>query len=160
MVVAIGSTSSKSSLRARNFCDKQRLCGPANWPSNGGAEHLGAFVNRVHLVDGLPIPVCLFKRTPGSKAFRGVAGYGDCAAKDETFYGVRGHLLIRLQDVITACRLIPANGSEREALWEMLSGSKGLVIGDKGYLSTELQAQLQGYGINLQTALRENMQDE
>jgi len=123
------------------------------------AEHLGAFADTVHLVDGLPIPVCRFKRAPGSRVFRGVADFGYCAAKDETFYGFRGHLLISLQGVITAFTLTPAKGSEREALWEMLPGIKGLVIGDKGYLSAELQAQLQGYGINLQTALRENMQD-
>jgi hypothetical protein len=96
------------------------------------AEHLGAFADAVHLVDGLPIPVCRFKRAPGSKAFRGVADYGYCAAKDETFYGFRGHLLISLQGIITAFSLTPANGSERAGLWEMLPGIKGLLIGDKG----------------------------
>jgi len=56
---------------------------------------------------------------------------------------------IDLQGVITAFTLTPANGSEREALWEVLPGIKGLVIGDKGYLSADLQAELRRYGINL-----------
>lgn len=125
----------------------------------GLAEDLGAFTETVHLVDGLPIAVCGFKRALRSRVFRGVADFGHCAAKGETFYGFRGHLLISLQGVITAFSLTPANGSEREALWEMLPGIKGLLIGDKGYLSADLQAQLRRYGIDLQTALRENMPD-
>ena len=37
---------------------------------------------------------------------------------------------------------------------------RGLLIGDKGYLSHSLQHQLQAVGIQLETALRSNMQDE
>lgn len=123
------------------------------------AQALGAFCDEVHLVDGLPLPICHFKRAHFSKLFRGTATYGYCAAKEETFYGFRGHLLISMRGVISAFTLTAANGSEREALFEMLPGIRGLLIGDKGYLSAALQEELRGQGIDLQTASRENMKD-
>src|SRR5262249_36901538 len=86
------------------------------------AEQLGALLDDTHVVDGLPMPVCHFKRAPRSTVFRGQAGYGYCAAKEETFYGFRGHLLISLRGIITAFTLTAATGSERLALWEMLPG--------------------------------------
>jgi hypothetical protein len=94
------------------------------------------------------------------RSFKGEAAYGYCAAKKQTYYGFHGHLLISLTGVIAALRLTPANGSEREALWDMVSTIQGLLIGDKGYLSSSLQRQLQAVGIQLETALRSNMPDE
>ena len=44
--------------------------------------------------------------------------------------------------MITGFTATPANGSEREALWEMLPGIQGLLIGDKGYISQELKKEL------------------
>ena len=47
-----------------------------------------------------------------------------------------------LEGVITGFTLTPANGSERDALWEVASGINGLLIGDKGYLGNDLRAAL------------------
>ena len=55
--------------------------------------------------------------------------------------------------------LTAANGSEREALWDVLPTIQGLLIGDKGCLSAALQQDLRQVDIELQTALRSNMQD-
>lgn len=123
------------------------------------AAKLGAFRDRVHLVDGIPIPLCGFSRAPSCRCFKGIAAYGYCAAKKQTYYGFHGHLLISATGVITGFSLTPANGSEREALWEMVSSIHGLLIGDKGYLSVPLQQELRQVGIELETALRSNMHD-
>lgn len=127
---------------------------------NKFARDMGAFVDNIHLVDGLPIPVCHFKRAFFSKVFRGEAACGYCAAKDEHYYGFHGHLLISLSGVITGFTVTTANADEREAPWEILPGVHGLVIGDKGYISALLHNNLLAHGIDLQTALRENMKDE
>jgi hypothetical protein len=124
------------------------------------ARKLNAFTDPVHLVDGLPIAVCRFKRAFFSKIFRGEAAYGYCASKDEKFYGFQGHLLISLTGTITSFSLSAANQDEREVIWELLESTRGLVIGDKGYISSELHEQLLAHGIDLQTALRENMKDQ
>lgn len=123
------------------------------------AAQLGAFSDPVHLVDGIPIPLCGFARAPSCRSFKGIAAYGYCAAKKQTYYGFHGHLLISATGVITSFSLTPANGSERETLWEMVSSIHGLLIGDKGYLSAPLQQELRQVGIELETALRSNMQD-
>jgi hypothetical protein len=103
----------------------------------------------VHLIDGIPIPLCCFSRAPRCHSFRGEADYGYCAAKKQTYYGFHGHLLISTTGVITGFTLTPANGSEREALWDVVSNIHGLLIGDKGYISQFLHQQLQPAGIFL-----------
>lgn len=89
------------------------------------AEAIGAFGDAVHLVDGIPMPLCCFTRAPRCRSFRGQADYGYCAAKAETFYGFRAHLLISSTGVITGCTLTPANGDEAK-----LSGTYYLGLRD------------------------------
>src|SRR5215218_2257046 len=57
------------------------------------AKILGAFSDSLHLIDGLPIPVCKFARANFSRIFRGEATYGYCATKKEIYYGFHGHLV-------------------------------------------------------------------
>ncbi len=123
------------------------------------ATQLGAFDEDVHLVDGLPMSLCCLTYAARCRSFQGEASYGYCAAKDEFFYGFRGHLSISVSGVITGFALTPANGDEREALWEVIPGIRGLLIGDKGYLSQPLHEALLPSGVNLQTAMRSNMKD-
>ena len=121
---------------------------------------LGAFTDKIYIVDGLPVPVCHFKRAFFSKIFRGKAGYGYCAAKDEKFYGFRGHLLISFSGVVTGFTVTNASADERDALWELLPGIHGLIIGDKGYISGDLHGELLTHDIDLETPIRSNMHDD
>ena len=68
--------------------------------------------------------------------------------------------MISAEGVITGFCLTGANGSEREALWDVVDGIEGLLIGDKGYLSSSLQSDLSVNQLNLQTPKRSNMVDE
>ena len=83
-----------------------------------------------------------------------------CASKDEKYYGFHGHLVISIEGVITGFSLTAANVSEREALWDVVDGIKGLLIGDKGYLGASLQRDLNQYQLNLQTPKRSKMMEE
>ncbi len=87
---------------------------------------LGAFEDNVHLIDGMPIPLCCFTRANRCRLFQAESDYGYCAAKDEVYYGFRGHLVVSAVGVITGFTLTPANGSEREAVWDVISGIRGL----------------------------------
>ncbi len=64
---------------------------------------------------------------------------GNARSKNYRFHG---HLLISSTEVITGFSLTPANGSEREALWDIVHPIQGLVIGDKGYICAILQQEL------------------
>jgi hypothetical protein len=121
------------------------------------AIQLGALADDVHLIDGLPMRLCCITYAPRCQSFQGSASYGYCAAKDEYFYGFRGHLNVSLNGVITGFTVTPANGDERTALWEISQGIQGLLIGDKGYLSADLKRDLAASGIQLETPLRSNM---
>jgi hypothetical protein len=123
------------------------------------AVALGGWSDDIHLIDGLPIPLCGFTRAPRCRSFKGSAAYGYCAAKKQTYYGFHGHLLVSASGVISGFSLTPANGSERQALWDLVEPIRGLLIGDKGYLSATLQQELSHVGIRLETAVRSNMSE-
>ena len=114
----------------------------------------------ISVVDGIPMPVCGFTRANFSKVFKGVAAFSYCAAKDEKYYGFKGHLVIDSQGVVSDFTLTPANTDEREALLDMLPTLKPLTLGDKGYIcsGTRLE-EIQSCGTVLATPKRGNMKE-
>jgi hypothetical protein len=106
------------------------------------AEKMGGFAEDVHLIDGIPIPLCCITRAPRCKSFRGEADYSYCASKKQKYYGFHGHLMISANGIITGFSLTPANVDERDALWDLVPQIQGLLIGDKGYISSFLKTEL------------------
>lgn len=123
------------------------------------AASLHAFEDTLHIIDGLPIPVCKFARAHYSSLFKGEVAYGYCASKKERIYGFRGYIVINSIGVITEATLTKANVDERDACLELVGKIKGLLLGDKGYIRPELQNQLKEQGLNLETPLRGNMKE-
>ena len=123
------------------------------------AVSLHAFGDSLHIVDGLPMPVCKFARAYFSKIFKGQATYGYCATKKEHYYGFRGHVVINSIGVITAATFTGANIDERDVCPELVEKIKGLLLGDKGFIRPELQNELKNQDVYLQTSLRDNMTD-
>jgi hypothetical protein len=119
----------------------------------------GAVADPIHRGDGCPLPVCLLARASPCRLFPEIADYGYGAAKRPYYYGRHGPLMITINGVITAWTVTSASGDEREALGDLTEGVQGLVIGDKGYISAFLQAELAATGVDLQTPLRANMTD-
>jgi len=113
----------------------------------------------VHITDGVPMPICHLARASRSKLFKGEAAFGFCAAKDEYYYGFKGHVIINLKQQVVGFTLAPANIDERDVLDNMRGVLSGLLIGDKGLLSKTKQAELAEVGIDLQTPLRDTMDD-
>lgn len=125
------------------------------------ALQLGAFADSLHLSDGFPMPICHFKRAYFSRLFTGEAAYGYCASKDETYYGFKGNVLINSQGVITEMTVTSANIDERDSLWDLIPGVSGMIIADKGLIGADYQEELRQFSqINLQTAVRSNMQEK
>lgn len=102
-------------MQAANlWCYKQKL-------QQMLAKKLGAMADPIHLIDGIPLPLCHYQRAKSCRLLRGLASFAYCAAKDEKHYGFKGHVVMSLYVVITGFSLTPANGSERDALWEAVS---------------------------------------
>lgn len=124
------------------------------------ALELGAFDDNLHVIDGFPIPVCHFARARRGVLFKGEAGYGRCASKNQVYFGFKGHLLVTGSGIITSFMLTPANIEEHSTVEDLTEGIQGLLIGDKGFISESLKSRLKKKNINLQTPLKKNMKDE
>jgi hypothetical protein len=121
---------------------------------------LGALDDNLHIIDGFPIPVCHFARARRGKLFKGEAGYGRCAAKNQVYYGFKGHLVINGSGLISSLMITPAHVEEHNPVEELLQGMHGIVIGDKGFISSVLKSRLKNKNIDLQTPLKKNMKED
>lgn len=97
------------------------------------------------IIDSLPTPVVQFHLVPGStgdwRAFG--ATFGKVPTKKQTIFGYRLHLLITLGGLILDFELTPANTTDLEAGFEMLSQHTDLeVLGDKAYISAQKAEEL------------------
>lgn len=117
--------------------------------------------SNLSIIDGFPIPVCGFRRAYFSKLFKGNADYGYCAAKNLHYFGFKGHLLIDERGLIVDCAIAAANIDEREMIFDISSEFAPNLLGDKGYICTEIRKEeLRNAGINIHTPLRDNMKDD
>ena len=105
----------------------------------------------VFIVDSFPIPICDFKRAKASKsdlkwaeATGTLATYGHCATKGlGTFFGFRGHLITTGAGLPVDFAIASADVDDRDVL-RLLSerGRYPILLGDKGYISEQLQDEL------------------
>ena len=105
----------------------------------------------VFIVDSFPIPVCDFKRAKSSKSdFKWADGtgtfatYGHCATKSlGTFFGFRGTLITTATGVPIDFGITSADRDDRDILPLLAErGEYPIILGDKGYISQRLQAEL------------------
>jgi hypothetical protein len=123
------------------------------------ATNLGALEDTLHIIDGFPIPTCHFARARRGRLFKGEAGYGRCASKNEVYYGFKGHMVITGSGLISSLMITPANIEEHQPVEELLKGMRGIVVGDKGFISNNLKTRLKKSNIELETPLKKNMKD-
>jgi Transposase DDE domain len=117
------------------------------------------FLRRIQvIIDGVPLPLCAFARARHCRRLRESAAYGYCAAKQMTFWGIKGYPLMRMDGVICAFWSMPANADERCVLDHLLGTVKGLLLGDKGFqMKEDKQAELLKNNIQLIVPSRKNM---
>lgn len=102
-----------------------------------------SYYNSIRIVDSMPIPVCEFGRAHFSKCFKGVASYGRCASKKETYFGFKLHALTTVDGFVTDFVITPANIDDRNAIWDLCGKYKSIsIIGDKGYINKRLTPEL------------------
>ncbi len=116
--------------------------------------------DRQCVIDSLPLPVVQFYLVPGSTGDWRVheATYGKVPSKKQTIFGFKLHLLITLGGLILDFELAPANVTDLEVGFELLSEHTDLsVLGDKAYISAEKAAELFAHNrIRLMTLPRRN----
>jgi hypothetical protein len=93
----------------------------------------------------VPIPVVQFHVVPGASREWAIYGasFGKVVTKKQTIFGYKLHVLVTLNGVILDFHLAPAHVADRTVGAELLAEHTDLtVLGDKGYISAPLAAEL------------------
>lgn len=129
-------------------------------------DSLDVAQDRQCIVDSLPLPMVQFRLVPFASSSSDWQAYGSTygkvPSKKQTIFGYKLHLLIAMNGVILDFELAPANESDLEVGFELLSEHTDLhVLGDKAYISAEKAAHLwQQNRIQLTTIPRRNQQKQ
>ena len=109
----------------------------------------------LYFIDATKLAVCHNLRESRHKVFK------DFAAKGKTstgwFFGFKLHLLINHVGEIISINISPGNKDDRSFLTKLCKGLKGLVFGDRGYISKDKAQILEKQGLKLITTLKKNM---
>lgn len=126
------------------------------------AHPLDTDVERLRVVDSAPIPICTYTR--GSRC-RSIPfeyrdeWFGVCTSKKTKFFGPRCHATIALDQMIDSWCLAPGSYHDLRPVPALLEDQCNLaVIGDKAYVSADLDDQIWEDGEHLNLSLRKTNQ--
>lgn len=110
----------------------------------------------VSFIDSTPLVVCRNQRINQHKVFAGLAARGKSSMG--WFFGFKLHLVVNDQGELLGCYLTAGNVDDRKPVPHLARDLFGKLIGDKGYISQSLTAQLiDTLGLHLVTFLRTNV---
>ncbi|HEL1904854.1 TPA: IS982 family transposase [Streptococcus suis] len=114
--------------------------------------------DKLAIIDSFPLPLCQPVRNHRVTIFKGLADIGYNASKHLWFYGFKVHMLMTLSGYILNYVVTPASVHDIKVVYELLEGCKqSVILGDLGYLSSELKKDLEQEGYHLWTPFRKNM---
>lgn len=139
---------------------RRNLCNIINLLRKRLLEKLSIHLDPYRIIDSLPIPVCHYARSSRCKGFKGEASYGICEAKGEKIYGFKLHVLATINGIVTDFVLAKASHHDVSLVWDLVNYYQNLsVIGDKGYVSSNLEKELKtARNVNLLAMKRKNQQ--
>jgi len=131
-------------------------------------HYLFAFVNTVRtgedtgvsIVDSKHLKACHNRRIKSNKVFRGIAQRGKTSTG--WFYGMKLFLIINSNGEVMRATLTAGNVADNnfEHLKKLFQNFKGLMIGDKGFLSSKVFNEFLEKGLKLITKLKSNMKNK
>ncbi|AUS05095.1 IS982 family transposase [Pseudotamlana carrageenivorans] len=128
------------------------------------ASHFNEFED-YFVVDSMPLEVCKLSRSSRSKICKentyAFPDKGYCAAQSSNYYGYKLHAVCSVNGVFQSIDLSPASVHDINYLKDIkMQISDCTLIGDKGYLSTEIQLNLfETCNITLNTPMRSNQKN-
>jgi len=143
---------------------KRRLANKINDLRMKIAKSFNEF-EKFFIIDSMPVEVCKLSRSSTSKICKD-ADYcypnrGFCASQQMHFYGYKLHAVCSVNGVFQSIDLSPASVHDIHYLKDIREQfSDCTLLGDKGYLSSEIQIDLFNYAnIELETPKRINQKD-
>jgi len=120
---------------------------------------------KFYIIDSMPVEVCKLSRSNTSKICKDVdycyPNRGFCASQQMHFYGYKLQAVCSVNGVFQSVDLSPASVHDIHYLKDIKDQlSNCTLLGDKGYLSSEIQIDLFNYAkIELETPKRINQKD-
>jgi len=111
----------------------------------------------VSFIDSLPVAVCHNRRIHWHRVFEGLARRGKSSV--DRFFGFNLHLVVNDVGELLAVWLTPGNVDDRKPVPRLTRKLIGKLIGDRGYISQKLFAELIGRGLQLITKIKRNMKN-
>ncbi len=111
--------------------------------------------HEISYIDSTCLKACHIKRASSHKTFKGIAEKGHTSVG--WFYGFKLHLVIDAYGNIVDFCVSKGNKHDTYGLDKLTKNIKGLLFGDKGYISQKKAKQLEDKGIKLITKPRKNM---
>jgi hypothetical protein len=108
-------------------------------------------------IDATPLRVCHNRRIDQHQVFDRLAARGRSSVG--WFFGFKLHIVVKDRGELLACCVTPGNTDDRQPVDKLTQTLFGKLIGDKGYISQALFAQLFERGLQLITKLRSNMKN-
>ena len=114
------------------------------------------------IVDSMPLEICKNARATRSRICKDQQGafpnYGFCAAQNAKYYGYKLHAVCSVDGIFENFDLAPASVHDVHYLKDIQQQmSDCVILGDKGYLSQQLQLNLfETVNIKLETPMRSN----
>jgi hypothetical protein len=109
----------------------------------------------IYFIDSTCLPVSHLQRSRRHRTFNEVANYGRTSMG--WFFGLKLHIVINHQGELMAFKITRGNANDAKTGETILQFLKGLVFGDKGYISKQLFSRLLEKGLKLITLTRKNM---
>jgi hypothetical protein len=128
------------------------------------ASHFNKFED-YFIVDSMPLEVCKLSRSYRSKICKedsyAFPDKGYCASQSSNYYGYKLHAICSVNGVFQSIDLSPASVHDVNYLKDIKTQiSDCTLIGDRGYLSAEIQLNLfETCNIKLNTPMRSNQKD-
>ena len=110
---------------------------------------LGVFSHTNFLLDSKPVPVVSVKRSNRHSDFAGGASYGYCPSRNMKYFGYKLVAITTLNGIPVIDELVPAHTDERKVAEAVLGDIRGSqLIGDKGFIGTSWQAEINDWTQN------------
>ncbi|MGT2775174.1 IS982 family transposase [Streptococcus hyovaginalis] len=114
--------------------------------------------DKLAIIDSFPLPLCQPVRNKRATIFKGVADIGYNASKHLWFYGFKILMLVTLPGYILNYVVTSASVHDIKMIYELLEECRqSVILGDLGYLSSELKKDLKREGYHLWTPFRQDM---
>lgn len=128
------------------------------------SKHFNQFED-TFIIDSMPLEVCKLSRSSRAKIckeeFYSAPDKGFCASQNQYFYGYKLHAVCSLNGVFQSIDITKASVHDIHYLEDVkYQLSDCLILGDKGYLSSEVQLDLfHSVNIKLETPMRTNQKN-